>query len=181
MAAAPAVLSGWGSVILEEAAVDDVTVDFAVAAWREDGIWQAVTLPPRSADSLDSLAAALRAQPGEGGVLGLVSVGEEFFVLARVLGEEVRLLVSDLFAAEEHPLGLDALDRLGAPVPDDDDGEELTPAGDLRIAADFGVSMEEVELILDDADLWPDEMLAAIASRAGFGELFDALLESLPD
>ena len=62
MAAAPAVLSGWGSVILEEAAVDDVTVDFAVAAWREDGIWQAVTLPPRSADSLDSLAAALRAQ-----------------------------------------------------------------------------------------------------------------------
>jgi putative tRNA adenosine deaminase-associated protein len=169
---------------LEEAVVDDVTVDFAVAAWREDGMWQAVTLPPRTAESLESLAAALRAQPGEGGVLGLVSVGEEFFVLARVIGDDVRLLVSDLFAAEEHPLGLDSLDRLGAPVPDDDDGgddDELTPAGDLRIVADYGVSMEEVELILDDADLWPDEMLAGIAARAGFGELFDALLESLPD
>jgi putative tRNA adenosine deaminase-associated protein len=161
--------------------VDDDAVDFAVAAWREDGLWQVVALPPRTADSLSSLVAALRAQPGEGGVLGLVSVAEEFFVLARVIGEDVRLLVSDLYSAEEHPLGLDSLDRIGVPVPDDDEGEDIVPAGDLRVVEDFGVSVEEIELLLDDADLWPDEVLAGIAARAGFGEQFDALLESLPD
>jgi hypothetical protein len=29
--------------------------------------------------------------------------------------------------------------------------------------------------------MWPDEQLATIASRIGFGELFDAALEQLPD
>lgn len=161
--------------------MDDEAVDFAVAAWREDGVWQVVLLPPRAAESLDSLVRALRAQPGEGGVLGLVSVAEDFFVLVRVVGENVRLLVSDVYAAEEHPLGLDALDLIGVPVSEDDEGDDLAPGGDLRIVEDFGVSVEEVELILDDGDLWPDEMLAGIAARAGFGEHFDALLESLPD
>ena len=104
--------------------MDDDAVDFAVAAWREEGLWQVVTLPPRAADTLESLLGALRAQPGEGGVLGLVSVAEEFFVLTRVLGDEVRLLLSDLYAAEDWPLGLDALDRLGVPSPEDDESDD---------------------------------------------------------
>lgn len=161
--------------------MDDDAVDFAVAAWREDGVWQVVLLPPRAGDSLDALVAALRAQPGEGGVLGLVSVAEEIFLLVRVLGEDVRLLVSDVYAAEEWPLGLDVLDRLGVPSPDDDEGEEPQPAGDLRIVDDFGVGPVELELLLDDEEMWPDEQLATIASRIGFGEQFDAALEQLPD
>ena len=161
--------------------MDDAAVDFAVAAWREDGMWQVELLPPRTGETLESLLNALRAQPGEGGVLGLVSVAEEFFLLVRVLGDEVRILLSDVYAAEEWPLGLDALDRLGIPSPEDDESEEPQPAGDLRIVEDFGVGPVEVELLLDDEEMWPDEQLATIAARVGFGEQFDAALEQLPD
>ena len=161
--------------------MDDAAVDFAVAAWREEGLWQVELLPPRTGETLESLVNALRAQPGEGGVLGLVSVAEEFFLLVRVLGEEVRLLLSDVYAAEEWPLGLDALDRLGVPSPEDDESEEPQPAGDLRVVDDFGVGPVEIELLLDDDEMWPDEQLATIATRIGFGEQFDAALEQLPD
>ena len=109
--------------------MDDAAVDFAVAAWREDGLWQVELLPPRTGENLEGLVNALRAQPGEGGVLGLVSVAEEFFLLVRVLGEEVRLLLSDVYAAEEWPLGLDALERLGIPSPEDDESDDPQPAG----------------------------------------------------
>jgi len=161
--------------------VDDAAVDFAVAAWREEGLWQVVLLPPGTGETLEGLVNALRAQPGEGGVLGLVSVAEEFFLLVRVLGEEVRLLLSDVFAAEEWPLGLDALDRLGIPSPEDDESEDPQPAGDLRVVDDFGVSPVDLEFLLDDDEMWPDEQLATIATRIGFGEQFDAALEQLPD
>jgi putative tRNA adenosine deaminase-associated protein len=161
--------------------VDDAAVDFAVAAWREEGLWQVVLLPPGTGETLEGLVNALRAQPGEGGVLGLVSVAEEFFLLVRVLGEEVRLLLSDVYAAEEWPLGLDALDRLGIPSPDDDETEDPQPAGDLRVVDDFGVSPVDLEFLLDDDEMWPDEQLATIATRIGFGEQFDAALEQLPD
>ena len=161
--------------------MDDAAVDFAVAAWREEGLWQVVLLPPGTGETLEGLVNALRAQPGEGGVLGLVSVAEEFFLLVRVLGEEVRLLLSDVYAAEEWPLGLDALDRLGIPSPEDDESEDPQPAGDLRVVDDFGVSPVDLEFLLDDDEMWPDEQLATIATRIGFGEQFDAALEQLPD
>jgi putative tRNA adenosine deaminase-associated protein len=159
--------------------VDDSAVDFAVAAWREDNLWQLVTLPPRATGSLDALVDALRAQPGENGVLGFVSVAEEFFIIVRVRGDEVRVLLSDVFAAEDWPLGVDALDRLG--IPEDVEGEDAEPAGDLRIVDDLGVGPEEIELLLDDPEMWPDEVLASLAARIGFGEQFDAALEQLPD
>jgi len=161
--------------------MDDDAVDFAVAAWREEGVWQVEVLPQRTGETLETLVQALRAQPGEGGTIGMLSVAEEFFVLVRVLGEDVRLLLSDLYAAEDWPIGLEALDRLGVPSPEEDEDDDVQPAGDLRIVDDLGVGADELELLLDDPEMWPDEQLASIASRIGFGELFDAALEQLPD
>ncbi|MGD9955176.1 MAG: tRNA adenosine deaminase-associated protein [Candidatus Nanopelagicales bacterium] len=159
--------------------MDDAAVDFAVAAWREENLWQLVTLPPRASESLDLMIDALRAQPGETGTLGLVSIAEELFLIVRVRGEDVRLLVSDVIAADDWPLGADALDRLG--IPEDVELDDAEPAGDLRIVDDLGVGPEEIELLLEDTELYPDEVLASIAARIGFGELFDAALEQLPD
>ena len=159
--------------------MDDAAVDFAVAAWREDNLWQLVTLPPRASESLDLMIDALRAQPGETGTLGFVSIAEELFLIVRVRGEDVRILVSDVIAADDWPLGADALDRLG--IPEDVELDDAEPAGDLRIVDDLGVGPEEIELLLDDPEMWPDEVLASIAARIGFGELFDAALEQLPD
>jgi putative tRNA adenosine deaminase-associated protein len=157
----------------------DDSVDFAISAWREDGRWQCEALPPRTHESLDGLVAALRAHPGEVGTLGLVSVAEEFFILIRMRGEEVRLLVSDLFSAEEYDLGIEALDRLAVPAPDDEDDEEILPAGDLRILEDLGLRMDELEFILDDPEAWPDELLSTITTRVGFGEQFTRIVDKL--
>lgn len=156
-------------------------LDFAVASWREEGRWQVDPLPPRTADSLDSLVAALRAQPGEAGVLGFVSIAEDFFLAVRVLGEDSRILLSDVTAAHDWPLAREAVERLGLPLPEGEELDEVRPAGDLRIFEDLGFGPDEMDLLCADLDLYPDEMLARIAGRIGFGDQFDATLESLPD
>lgn len=161
--------------------MEQEALDFAVAAWREEGQWQVDALPSRTTDSLDSLLAALRAQPGEGGVLGFVSIAEDFFLAVRVLGEDARFLLSDVTAAHDWELARAAIDRMGLPLPVGDELDDVRPAGDLHIFADLGVSPDDIDLMCADLDLYPDEMLARIATRAGFGDLFDATLESLPD
>lgn len=161
--------------------MDEDAVDFAVAAWREEGRWVVDVLPARTVDRLDTLIAALRAQPSESGVLGLVSIAEDFFLAVRVLGDDSRILLSDVTAAQDWPLAREAVDHLGVPMPEGDELDEVQPAGDLRIFEDLGVGPDEVDLLCEDPELYPDEMLAAVASRIGFGDQFDATLESLPD
>ncbi len=156
-------------------------LDFAVAAWREEGRWLVDPLPARTTSSLDALVTVLRAQPGEAGVLGFVSVAEDFFLAVRVRGEEVRLLLSDVTAAHDWPLAHEVVDRLALPMPEGDELDEPRPAGDLRMFEDLGVGPDELDLLCADLDLYPDEMLARIAARIGFGEQFDATLEALPD
>ena len=58
--------------------------------------------------------------------------------------------------------------------PDDlDERDEDEPAGDLALLADLGVAEEVMEELLDDVDLYPDEVLSDLARLMGFGELFD--------
>jgi putative tRNA adenosine deaminase-associated protein len=53
------------------------------------------------------------------------------------------------------------------------------PAGDLGIFRDLGLDERELGLILDDVDLWADEMLSAIADRIGVGAAFAQVLDTL--
>ena len=160
-----------------QAPADAGGVDFAVVAYREEGDWQVALLPPRAAGDLDVLVHVLRQSPGDAGALGMVSVAEDFFVLARVNGPSVRLLLSDVTAATEWPIARAAVDRLALPVPDDDDPVE--PAGDLNILADLGFSAMDVAVLCDEDDLFPDEMLEDIADRAGFASQFRSALEAV--
>ena len=48
----------------------------------------------------------------------------------------------------------------------------------LDLLNDLGVSEMELLTILDDSELYPDEQLEAIASRLGFGEQFNQVIES---
>jgi putative tRNA adenosine deaminase-associated protein len=93
-------------------------VDFALAAYREEGVWQV-----------------------------------------------------DITAAEEWELASSAVDALGLPEPEDDD--EQAPAGDLDILGDLGMGAMDMGVLLDDFDLYPDEMLSDVARRLGFGPMFD--------
>ena len=151
-------------------------VDFVLAAYREDGRWQVEPLPPWAGADLDTLIDALRRRPGDHGALGLVSVDEDFFVAVRVVGAQVRLLLSDVTAATEWPLARQVLDRLDLPLPDEDD--PVQPAGDLSLLVDLGLDAMALGAICDDPDLYPEEMLAEVAARLGFGEEYDAAVDS---
>ncbi len=146
-------------------------VDFALAAFREDGEWQLQDIASPAFESIDSLSHALRRLSGDAGAVGMVAVDEDFFVLVRVDGTETHVLLSDVTAADEWELAQSAIDFLGLPPPEDDDVE--VPAGDLDLLGDLGLHASDMGALLDDVELYPDEMLSEIARRLGFGELFD--------
>lgn len=143
---------------------------FAVAAFRDGGLWRAEPLPVAVLDDLSVLLSALRSQPPEGGPFVLACVDEEFFLIARQDGARISLLLSDLTAAVEYPLAEQALARLGEDPPDDDELDEVWPVGDLDLFADLDLSEDDMEQILDDIDAYPDEMLETIIERIGLAE-----------
>lgn len=153
-------------------AEDDV--DFAIAAYREEGVWQLAELHASLADDIDDLLNALKRFPSEVGVLAFVSVSDEFFVIVRAIGSKVRLLLSDVTAVTDWPLASGVADILDMPDPEDDDDPQ--PAGDLDIVSDLGMQAMELGVLCDDPDLYPDEVLTNVARRLGFGDDFEALV-----
>jgi putative tRNA adenosine deaminase-associated protein len=148
------------------------SVDFALAAYREEGVWQVAELTHDHAVDVETLASALRRFPGDGGAVGLVAVDEDFFVVVRVAGQQTRVMLSDVTAATEWELAASVVEHLGLPVVDEDE-DEPEPAGDLELLSDLGVNAMDLASILDDDELYPDEMLSEVARALGFGELFD--------
>jgi len=149
-------------------------VDFAVAAYREDGEWQVVELHASVAERLDHLTDALGRFPSDVGVLGMVSVNDDFFVIVRRVGTQVRALLSDVTAATDWPLASGVTDMLDVPEPEDEDDPQ--PAGDLDIISDLGMAALELGVLCDDDDLYPDEILGDVATRLGFGDAFEELV-----
>ena len=146
-------------------------VDFALAAFVEDGDWQVQDIATPAFDTVERLSHALRQVAGDSGAVGMVAVDEDFFVLVRVVGSTTRVLLSDVTAADEWELAQSVIDFLGLPPPEDEDVQ--VPAGDLDLLADLGVHAIDLGALLDDVELYPDEMLSEVARRLGFGELFD--------
>jgi putative tRNA adenosine deaminase-associated protein len=89
----------------------------------------------------------------------------------RVAGSHARVLLSDVTAADEWELAASAIEFLGLPLPEDED--DPVPAGDLDLLGDLGLRAMDMAVLLDDVDLYPDEMLSDVARRLGFGPLFD--------
>ncbi|MFL6022198.1 MAG: tRNA adenosine deaminase-associated protein [Marmoricola sp.] len=150
-------------------------IDVAVAAYREEGVWNLAELPVHSLDDVDAIAHELRRYPGDNGALALISVDEDFVILVRAQGTLVRVLLSDASAAPDWELARSAVDHLGVHVEIDE--EEQAPAGNLDLLADLGISADDLGELLDDLDLYPEDVLAEIAELAGFGDQFDAYLE----
>jgi len=146
-------------------------VDFALAVYREEGEWTAEELAHDVLADVDTLVHALRRFPGDGGALGLIGIDEDFFLVVRVVGATTSLLLSDITAADEWEIAGSALEHLGLPMPEDEDEPE--PAGHLGLLADLGMSAIDMGILLDDVDLYPDEMVSEMARKIGFGELFD--------
>jgi putative tRNA adenosine deaminase-associated protein len=152
--------------------VDQVdAIDYALAAFREDGAWTVQELAHDLLDDVETVAHALRRFPGDGGAIAMIAVDEDFFVIVRVTGPTTRVLLSDITAADEWVLASSVVDFLNLPEPEDEDEEQ--PAGDLDLLGDLGMHAMDMGVLLDNVDLYPDDMLSDIARRLGFGELFD--------
>jgi putative tRNA adenosine deaminase-associated protein len=150
----------------------------AVIVYREDDAWETEVLPVALTEDLSGLIQALRQQPSIGGTIGLAAVGDDFFVALRLLGGQVSVFLSDVTAAVDWPLARQVLDYLDIPVPGDDDLDQVLPAGEMSIFADLGVDEMDLGALSGDLDLFPDEALASIARRLGFGHALDRALDA---
>ncbi|GEL23583.1 tRNA adenosine deaminase [Pseudonocardia sulfidoxydans NBRC 16205] len=154
---------------------DQALPGYAVAAIREEGRWRCARLDAAALVDLDAAITELRAQRSTGAVVGLLDVDDEFFVLLRPAPGGVSLLVSDAVAALDYDVAADVLDLLRIDLPAE--GEDaLWPEGDLGILADLGLPAEELEVLVGELELYPDEQLATIARRCGFADALDEVV-----
>jgi putative tRNA adenosine deaminase-associated protein len=157
---------------------DPGATDFAVIVFREEDTWEADVLPASLTEDLDGLIHALKQQPSVGGTIGLAAVGDDFFVALRILGAQVSVFLSDVTAAVDWTLARQVLDHLGIPLPEDEELDQVLPVGDLSIFSDLGVDEMELGALSGDLDLFPDEVLASLAGRLGFGQAMDRALDA---
>jgi putative tRNA adenosine deaminase-associated protein len=154
--------------------VSDESQDFAIEAWHEDGRWSIASLP--DPDDLTHIVDRLKKQQTNGGAVALISIDDEFFLAIRVLGSNLKYFISDITCALDYEVAAEFLEIAELDQPEEDD--EPLPAGDLDIFADLSMNGMELSTLCDDADLFPDEQIEAIANRLGFGEQLTELLES---
>jgi putative tRNA adenosine deaminase-associated protein len=154
----------------------DEEIDFVLAAYREDGQPYVQTLANDLANDLDELIVQLRRLPGDAGALGFVSLVEEVFVIVRVRGQHVQVVLSDGGAAADWPIAHDVADFLGEDIPDED--EDAEPMGDLGMLADLGLSEFELGAIAENLDLSSDQMLIEIADKINLNPQFRKAAEA---
>jgi len=159
---------------LEDAADDEI--DFVIAAYREDGQALVQALNKDLANDLEDLIVQLRRLPGDGGAIGCVSLVEEVFVIVRVRGQHVQVLLSDGGAAADWPIARDVADLLDEEIPDPD--EDAEPMGDLGLLADLGISDFDLGAIIDNLDLSSDQMLTEVAEKIKIGPQFRRVAEA---
>ena len=139
-----------------------MTIDgFAAAVVREDGAWKCSLLAPELLDDLDGVITGLRRVATTGPVFGMLAVDDEFFVIVRPIPGGAALLLSDATAGLDYDIAADVLDLLQ--VRSRRTTRSTTTRGRRaiwRLLADLGVPEQEMQLIVDEVDLYPDEQLA---------------------
>ena len=151
-----------------------MSVDFGCIAWHEDGRWSVNSLT--STRDIGSIIDSIKAQQTNGGAIALIAIEDEFVIIARALGDQMQMMISDVTYALDYEVAAELIEVLDLEFPEEED--ESQPGGDLDLLNDLGVSDMELLSILDDTELYPDEQLEAIANRLGFGEQFNQVIES---
>jgi putative tRNA adenosine deaminase-associated protein len=132
-----------------------MAVDFGLIAWHEDGRWTTSGI----ADTRDIgvIIDSLKAQQTNGGAIAMIAIEDEFVIIARMLGDQMRMMISDVTYALDYDVAAELVEVMDLDFPEEED--EPSPAGDL------------------DPELYPDEALEAIANRLGFGDQLNKLAE----
>ncbi|MPZ85218.1 MAG: tRNA adenosine deaminase [Actinophytocola sp.] len=158
---------------------EDAVPGFAIAVVREDGKWRCTAMNASVLGELDAAITELHKVRSTGAVIGLLGVDDQFFLLLRPSPRGISLLLSDAAAALDYDIAADALDLLRVEPPSEDD-EDVWPEGALDILADIGLPAAELQVIVGEVDLYPDEQLQMIAQRCGFADEFAKLLDTIP-
>ena len=151
----------------------EVLPSWAVRVEKQADRWVVELLAQDASDELPVLERAL-GEPGAswpGPYVFVVDTRLYFVALTHGPGGMVRALISDV-TLQEWVLASEVVERYGIEVDEDatdDDDEDGFPAGDLDLFSDGGLPAAELQPILT-ADLWADEMVAAIATRLGFAD-----------
>ena len=154
---------------------DEGVSDFGVIAWRDESRWNVSQLT--DTDELGSIMDQLISKSRQfGGAVALIAVAEDFFIVAREIGSDMKMMISDATYALESDLAVDLLEMMDLPFPEEDD--ESQPGGDVDLLTDLGLNEMELEAIAGDDQLYPDEAIEAIAKRLGFGDEFTDLYEN---
>ena len=154
---------------------DEGVSDFGVIAWRDESRWNVSQLT--DTDELGSIMDQLISKSRQfGGAVALLAVAEDFFIVAREIGSDMKMMISDATYALESDLAVDLLEMMDLPFPEEDD--ESQPGGDVDLLTDLGLNEMELEAIAGDDQLYPDEAIEAIAKRLGFGDEFIDLYEN---
>lgn len=159
----------------EDALEEDI--DLVVALYREDSKAAAIEMAKDLANDFDEFVEQLRRVPGDAGALGVVILDSDVFVLVRVRGKKVEVVVSDVLAAWDWPIARDAVDFLGEDLPEDD--EDGGCVGDFDMLADAGLPEFDLEQMCSDFDADPIDIVAAIAKKLGFEAVFTKVAAGL--
>lgn len=157
--------------------MSDDALEFALLAWRDDGLWRLTQLPDEATSDIGLILDALRAQQVDGGAIAMISIDDQFFIIIRQIGAKMQMVLSDVMSALDYEIAAEVLELSDIEFPAEDDADE--PAGDLNIFADLGLDAMELQIICDDDEIYPDEQLEVIARRIGFGDEFNELVENL--
>ncbi|MGB3441628.1 MAG: tRNA adenosine deaminase-associated protein [Actinophytocola sp.] len=157
----------------------DPVTGFAIAVVREEGKWRCAAMESSALSELDAAITELRKIRSTGAVFGLLDVDDQFFLILRPGPGGVQLLLSDSAAALDYDIAADALDLLRVEPPADYDDDEIWPEGTLDLLADIGMPAPELQVIVGEVHLYPDEQLQMIAQRCGFADEFSQLLDTM--
>jgi putative tRNA adenosine deaminase-associated protein len=82
-----------------------MAVDFGLIAWHEDGCWTASGLVETR--DIGLLIDSLKAQQTNGGAIAMIAIQDEFVIIARVLGDQMRMMISDVTYALDYDVASD--------------------------------------------------------------------------
>ena len=92
-----------------------MAIDFGLIAWHEDGRW--TTSGITDTRDIGVIIDSLKAQQTNGGAIAMIAIEDEFVIIARMLGDQMRMMISDVTYALDHLTNLNRQQDLAHPLP----------------------------------------------------------------
>ena len=96
-----------------------MSVDFGCIAWHEDGRWSVNALT--STRDIGSIIDSIKAQQTNGGAIALIAIEDEFVIIARALGDQMQMMISDVTYALDYEVAAELIEVLDLEFPEEED------------------------------------------------------------